>query len=308
MTKMMKAVRIDAYGDNSVIQFVDRPRPEPGAGEVRVAIRAAGVNPIDWKIRSGAGQRMGMTLPIYLGSEIAGIVDAVGDGVKAFMIGDAVFGMVTLGGFAEYVVVPASALSPKPGRLDFVQAAAVPLGALTAWQALFGVGALKAGERLLITGGSGGVGSLAIQIAKAHGAHVTTMASARNEAFVRSLGADAFIDYKAQPFERVARDMDVVFDTVGGDTFERAFMTLRPGGRLVTAVAFPSEDRPRHDVTVARLYTKADPHALRSISDLVESGRLAPHVDSILPFADVEQALERSERGHARGKIVLSVP
>jgi NADPH:quinone reductase-like Zn-dependent oxidoreductase len=194
MHQTMKTVRIDAYGDNDVIQLVERPRPEPDVGEVRVAIRAAGVNPIDWKIRNGAGQRMGMTPPIDLGSEMAGIVDAVGQGVERFVVGDAVFGMVTLGAFAEYIVVPETVLARKPDRLDFIQSAAVPLGALTAWQALFGIAKLQMGERLLITGGSGGVGSLAIQIAKAHGAHVTAMASGRNESFVRSLGADVFID------------------------------------------------------------------------------------------------------------------
>lgn len=307
MARTMKAVSISEYGDNTVVDYVDVPRPEPGAGEVRVAIRSAGVNPVDWKIRNGAGRRMGMTLPIRLGSEIAGIVDAIGDGVDGLKPGDSVFGMVSSGGFAEYIVVRAADLVRKPHRLDFVQAAAVPLGALTAWQAMFDAGGLKAGDRILITGSSGGVGSLAVQLAKAKGAHVTAMASARNEAFVRGLGVDAFIDYTARPFEQVAHDMDVVFDTVGGDTFERAYATLRAGGTLVTAVAFPTDDRPRSDVNVERVYTRADPQALSLIRDLVDEGRLTPYVGTILPLASVKQALELSERGHARGKIVLNI-
>ena len=306
MTEMMKSVSIEEYGDNSVVRLVDLTCPEPGTGEIRVAVRAAGVNPVDWKIRNGAGQRMGMTLPIRLGSEIAGVVDAVGDGGENLSEGDRVFGIVPSGGFAEYVVVKANDLVRKPERLDFIHSAAIPLAGLTAWQGMIDAGGLKAGDRLLITGGSGGVGSLAIQIAKAKGAHVTAMASSRNEAFVRSLGVDAFVDYTAQPFEQVVNDMDVVFDTVGGETFERAFHTLRPGGVLVTAVAFPTEDRPRSDVRVERIFTKANPGQLSSLRDLVDEGRLTPHVGRVLPFRDVKQALELSERGRAQGKIVLA--
>ena len=306
MTAMMKSVSIEDYGDNSVVRVVDLPCPEPGPGEIRVAVCAAGVNPVDWKIRNGAGQRMGMTLPIRLGSEISGVVDAVGDGVEDLSDGDGVFGIVPSGGFTAYVVVKANDLARKPERLDFINSAAIPLAGLTAWQGMIDAGGLKAGDRLLITGGSGGVGSLAIQIAKAKGAHVTAIASSRNEAFVRSLGVDAFVDYTAQPFEQAVSDMDVVFDTVGGETFERAFHTLRPGGVLVTAVAFPTEDKPRSDVRVERIFTKANLRQLSSLRDLVDKGRLTPHVGTILPFRDVKQALDLSESGRAQGKIVLA--
>ena len=308
MSTGMKAVVIDEYGDNSVVRHTDVHRPEPRAGEVLVRVRAAGVNPVDWKIRSGAGRRMGMTLPIHLGSEITGTVETLGDGVGGLEAGDAVYGIVKSGGFAEYAVAPAADMARKPASLDFIQAAAVPLGALTAWQAMFDVAGLASGQRLLVTSSSGGVGSLAVQLAKARGAHVTAMASGRNEEYVRSLGVDEFIDYTRQPFEQVARDMDVVFDTVGGDTFQRAFPTLRRGGFLVTSVAFPTDEGRRHGVSVERVQCKADAGQLASIRDLVDAGKLRAHVATVLPLAEVRQALALSEGGRTRGKIVLRIP
>lgn len=303
----MKAVLINEYGDNGVVQLTDLDRPEPQAGEVLVKIHAAGVNPVDWKIRSGAGQRMGLNLPIRLGGEIAGTVEAVGDGVRDFQPGDAVYGIIRSGGFAEYAIAKTGDVAAKPASLDLVGAAAVPLGALTAWQAMFDVAGLAAGQRLLITSASGGVGSLAVQLAKAKGVHVTGMASGRNEAFVRGLGVDEFIDYTRQPFEQVARDMDVVFDTVGEDTFQRAFGTLKPGGFLVTSVAFPKDEAQRHGVGVARVQCKPNAEQLAAIRELVDSGKLKAHVATVLPLAEVKQALELSEGRRTRGKIVLQV-
>ena len=304
----MKSVIINEYGNtNDVLRTVEVERPQPGAGEVLVRIHAAGVNPIDWKIRAGAGQRMGLTLPIRLGSEIAGTVEAVGEGVAGLQKGDAVWGTVAAGGFAEYAAVPAARLARKPANLDFVQAAAVPLGGLTAWQAMFDLAGLAEGQRLLVTNSSGGVGSLAVQIAKARGAHVTGMASARNADYVRGLGVDAFVDYGQQPFEQVVRDMDVVFDTVGGDTFERAFSTLKPGGFLVTAVTFPSAEARQDGIRVARVLSKPNAPQLTSIGELVEAGKLRVHVATVLPLEEVGQALALSEAGRTRGKIVLRI-
>ena len=179
--------------------------------------------------------------------------------------------------------------------------------ALTAWQALFDLGKLTAGQRLLVTGGSGSVGSLAIQIAKARGAHVTAMASGRNEHFVRSLGVDEFIDYTKQPFEQVAKDMDVVFDTVGGDTFQRAFYALKKGGVLVTAVAFPKDEGQPFGVRAARVFCKSDQVQLAAIRGLVEAGQLKPHVATVLQLSDVREALALSEAGRTQGKIVLQI-
>ncbi len=303
----MQAVSIDEYGDNSVLRIGAVDRPNPKAGQILVKVHAAGVNPVDWKIRSGAGQRMGLSLPLILGGEISGVVAELGEGVDRFAVGDAVHGIVKSGGFAEYVAVDAADMASKPDSLGFVEAAALPLGALTALQAMFGLAGLAAGQRLLITNGAGGVGSLAIQIAKVAGAHVTAMASGRNEVFVRGLGADAFIDYTAGAFEAQVPDMDVVFDTVGGDTYKRAFTTLKPGGFLVTGVAFPTEDDGRQGIRVARVSCKPDAEQLAAIGTLVKEGRLKPQIATVLSLAEVREALALSEAGRTRGKIVLRI-
>jgi NADPH:quinone reductase-like Zn-dependent oxidoreductase len=308
MRAKMKAVLIREYGDNDVVKIEDVDRPKPKAGEVLVRVHAAGVNPVDYKIRNGAGQRLGMTLPIPMGGELVGVIEQRGAGVEGFEPGDAVFGMVHTGAFAEYAVAKARDMVRKPSNLNFIQAAALPLAGSTAWQAIFDQAGLMAGQRLLITNSSGGVGSLAVQFAKAKGAHVTAVASARNEGFVRGLGADAFIDYTSQAFEQVARDMDVVFDTIGGETFQRAFQTLRKGGFMVTVVAFPEGDEAeRYGVRVTRSFTLPSARNLITIKELVEAGKVTPHVETVLPFVEIKRALALSESGRARGKIVLNV-
>ncbi len=238
-----------------------------------------------------------MSLPIHLGGEVAGTIEELGDGVSGFKVGDAVYGIIPMGGFAEYAIASAGDLAPKPVNLDFIQAAALPLGALTAWQAMFDLAKLSNGQRVLITNSSGGVGSLAVQLGKAIGAHVTAMGSAANEAYVRSLGADDFIDYKQQRFEDVAHDMDVVFDTVGGETFDRAFPTLKKGGFLVTAVAFPKDEASTFGVGVGRVYCTPNAEQLASIRELAEVGKLKAHVATVLPLASVKEALDLSEGG-----------
>jgi len=303
----MKAVIINEYGSNEVVRYIDVDRPEPKVGEVLIKIAAAGVNPIDWKIRSGMGQRLGMSLPIHLGGEISGTVEALGKDVHDLAVGETIYGIIPVGAFAEYAVAKASDMTRKPANLDFIHAAAIPLGGLTAWQAMIDIAGLVSGQRLLITSASGGVGSLAVQIAKAKGVHVSAIASGRNEEFVRSLGADEFIDYTIQPFEQVARDMDVVFDTVGGDTFERAFQTVKKGGFVVTSVAFPTDEAQRYGVGVARVYCKPDAGELAFMRALVEDGKLTAHIAKVLPLAQVREALALSEAGHTRGKIVLEI-
>lgn len=303
----MKAVVIKEYGNNDVVQFIDVACPQPAAGEVLIKVHAAGVNPVDWKIRDGAGQRMGMTLPIHLGGEIAGTVEKLGDGVQNHRVGDAVFGIIRTGGFAEYAVAKASDVVAKPASLDFVHAAAVPLGALTAWQAMFDDAKLAGGQKILITSTSGGVGSLAVQLAKNRGAYVVGLASGRNEAFVRGLGVDAFVDYTQQAFEDVVHDMDVVYDLVGHDTFERAFQTLKKGGFLVTSVAFPKDEAQQFGVSVKRGFCLPNAEELTAIRELVDAGKLKVHVSTVLPLAEVRQALDLSKSGHTRGKIVLDI-
>lgn len=304
----MKTVLIREYGSNDVVEVIDVLRPEPAAGEVLVKVHAAGVNPIDWKIRGGAGERMGMTLPIRLGSEVVGTIETCGAGVSQFQKGDAVFGMVPSGGFSQYAVVKADHLVLKPKNLSFVEAAAIPLAGTTAWQALFDEAKLLAGQRLLITNSSGGVGSLAIQFAKARGAQVTAVASGRNEKFVRDLGADHFIDYTRQAFEDIATDMDVVLDTMGGEVYHRALRTLKKGGNMITVVAFPQDEAERYGVSAKRSFTVPNAESLSEIARLVEAGKVTPYVDTVLPFSDVQDALALSQAGRTRGKIVLTVP
>jgi NADPH:quinone reductase-like Zn-dependent oxidoreductase len=312
----MKAIAINAYGNEDVVNYVDVDRPEPKADEVLVRVRVAGVNPfakrrlclIDWKIRNGAGERLGLKLPISLGGEIAGTIEKVGSDVRDFQVGDAVYGIVPSGGYAEYAIAKIGEMAPKPQSLDFENAAAIPLGALTAWQAMFDLANLSSGQTILITAASGGVGSLAVQIAKAKGAFVIGMASGRNEAFVRDLGADEFVDYTKQNFEEVVKDVDVVFDTVGGDTFEKAFQTLKKGGFLVTAVQFPSAEKAQEfGVHAARVYCKPNAEQLASIGKLVDEGKLKAHVSTVLPLAEVKKAHQLSESGRTRGKIVLQM-
>jgi NADPH:quinone reductase-like Zn-dependent oxidoreductase len=212
------------------------------------------------------------------------------------------------GGYAEYAVAKTDAIAPKPESLNFEEAASLPIAALTAWQAMFDLANLTSGQRILITGASGGVGSMAVQLAKAKGAFVTGTASGRNEKFVRDLGADAFVDYTAQPFEEVVKDVDVVFDTVGGDTSERAFQTLKKGGFLVSSVPTPSEEKAKElGVEAAWVYCKPNAKQLLEINRLIEEGKVKTHVETILPLSQVKQAHELSKAGHTRGKIVLRV-
>lgn len=309
----MTAVVIESYGGEDVVQIVDAEVPEPGEREVRVRVRAAGVNPVDWKIRGGLGERLGLTLPVALGGEIAGVVDAVGPGVDGqaaagLRPGDAVYGIIRSGGFAEFALAGVGDVSAMPAGLEFEEAAAIPLGGLTAWQALFEIARLERGERLLVAGASGGVGSMAVQLARAAGAHVTGTASGRNEAYVRGLGADAFVDYTSQDVAEVVRDADVVLDAVGGETYRRSFRSLKRGGRLVTAVEFPAPgDGAEQGVTAARVFCTPNAEQLAAITRLVEGGQVRAHVAAVLPLVDVNAALRMSESGRTRGKIVLSV-
>jgi len=307
----MKAVVINEYGGESVLNYTDVERPEPKADEVLVKVHVAGVNPADWKIRDGMGEMFGFKLPLILGGDIAGIVEEVGISVENFKKGDAVYGMTLSslsGGYAEYAVAKLDAIALKPESLDFENAAAIPIAALTAWQAMFDLANLSSGQRILITGASGGVGSMAVQLAKAKGAFVIGTASGRNEKFVRDLGADEFVDYTAQPFEEVVKDVDVVFDTVGGDTQERAFQTLKKDGFLVTSAQTPSEEKAKEfGVEAAFVFCKPSANQLIEINRLIDEGKLKIHVETFLPLTEVKKAHQLSQSGRTRGKIVLRV-
>jgi NADPH:quinone reductase-like Zn-dependent oxidoreductase len=305
----MKAVTISQYGDHSVLTYADVERPELKSDEVLVQTRAAAVNPVDWKIRDGMGEMFGLKLPIILGCEIAGTIGEVGSDVEDFKKGAAVYGFLSLqrnGGYAEYTIAKPDEIAPKPDSLDFENAAAVAVGALTSWQAIFDTANLQSGQRILITGASGGVGSMAVQLAKAKGALVIATASGKNEDFVRSLGADEFVDYTRQKFEEVVKEVDVVYDTVGGDTLERSFQTLKRGGFLVTTVAPPSKEKAeKFGIRTAMVSVLPSAQQLRQINQLIAAGQLKTHLAMVLPLAEVRKAHQFSESGRTRGKIIL---
>jgi len=310
----MKAVRIEGYGNEEVMALAEVERPTPGDNELLVKVRAAAVNPVDWKIRDGLGELFGLKPPLILGCEVAGTVEAVGSrgssrtGVSDFVAGDEVYGYLSAhsGGYAEYVAAPVSEFVRKPKHINFDTAASVPVAALTAWQGIFDHGELASGQRILITGASGAVGSMAVQLAKNKGAHVIGTGSGRNEEFVRKLGADEFIDYKKAKFEDKVSGVDVVFDTVGGDTQQRAFQTLKRGGVLVSTVSPPSAEKSKEfGVTVAMVVMMAKGDQLAKINRLVESGKLKVRVATVLPLTEVKKAHQLSSSGHADGKIIL---
>jgi NADPH:quinone reductase-like Zn-dependent oxidoreductase len=308
----MKAIRMHGYGGPEVLSYDDVARPEPGADEVLIRVRAAAVNPVDWKIREGLGKEwFGHQLPFIPGCDLAGIVESAGSAVQGLQPGDAVFGFVNLkrcGAYAEFALATEGEVIRKPQSLDFVHAAAVPVGALTSWQALFDLGHLAAGQRVLIHGAAGGVGSMAVQLAKSKRAFVIGTASARNAQFLRGLGVDQVIDYQAVRFEEAVHDLDVVFDTIGGDTQERSFGVLKKGGVLVSTVSEPPEARCA-EVGVQGAMFLVQPNAaqLAEIAQLIEGGKVRPFVETILPLREARQAQELSQGGHTRGKIVLEV-
>lgn len=305
----MKAVQIHAYGGPEVLKYEDAPRPTAQAGEILVRVHAAGVNPVDWKVREGyLKEMMPVQFPLILGYDVAGTVEAVGAGVTEFAPGDAVYADMKGGGYAEYVAFPATNAARKPQSLDFAGAASLPVAALTAWQALFDHAHLTAGQTVLIHAASGGVGHLAVQLAKNKGAHVIATASARNHDFVRSLGADEVIDYNTIQFEDVAHDVDVVFDTMGGDTQERSWGVLKPGGILVSIVSPDTEQQAQAHGKRGVIFHAQDSGAqLTEIAALIDAGKLKPHVERVFALADVRQAHETSQGGHVRGKVVLQV-
>ena len=304
----MKAVRIHQYGGPDELKIEDVPRPQPGAGEVLIRVHAAGVNPIDWKLRAGYLKAyMPVPMPFIPGIDVAGVVEAAGPGVGRFKKGDEVFGAGS-GTYAQFAIAKESELALKPRSIDAVHAAAIPLAALTAWQALFNVAHLTAGQKVLIHGAAGGVGGFAAQFAKAKGAHVFGTASGHNQAFLREVGVDEPIDYEKTKFEDVARAVDVVLDTQGGDTQQRSWKVLKKAGILVSVIQPPSEEEAaKHGVKSAMVARQPNAGELGEITKLVEAGKVKAPVETTLPLADAKRAHELSQTGHVRGKIVLKV-
>ncbi|MFT7581465.1 MAG: NADPH:quinone reductase-like Zn-dependent oxidoreductase [Myxococcota bacterium] len=308
----MKAIRVHTYGDVDTLRYEDAPMPEPGPAEVRVRVHAAAVNPVDWKIRAGYLQAMiPFEMPLTLGWDMSGVVEKLGADVTGLAVGDAVYSRPDIardGSYAEYMVVKASEVARKPETLSHNEAAAVPLAALTAWQALFDHAQLQKGERVLVHAGAGGVGSFAIQFAKWAGAHVIGTASAANEALVRDLGADEFVDYRSQQFEEVLAKVDVVLDSIGGDTQTRSFELLNSGGRLFSLVGPPDEAAlAAVGATGGWFMVQPSREALGQIAKLIDAGTVKVLIDSVFPLSEARAAHTRSETGRAKGKIVLEV-
>lgn len=310
-TPTMKAIRYHEYGKRDVLRYEDAPRPVAGAGEVLVRVHAAGVNPVDWKVREGRMKAQKPSTPQIPGYDISGVVESVGAGVEKFKVGDQVFAYLSLkrgGAYAEYAVAAESELALKPAKLDFASAAAIPLAALTAQQALFDHGQLASGQTVLIHGAAGGVGHFAVQLAKARGATVIATASAANHEFLKRLGADVVIDYKSERFEERAKDVDVVLDTVGGDTLQRSYSVLKKGGVVVSIVAQPDQAKLTElGLRGARFLVAPDGAQLAELAKLADEGKLVPEVSTALPLEEAAKAHELSEGGHTRGKIVLRV-
>jgi NADPH:quinone reductase-like Zn-dependent oxidoreductase len=308
----MKAVRVHEYGSPEVLRYEDAPRPVPGAGEVLVRVHAAAINPVDWKIRAGHVKNwLQYTLPMISGWDFSGVVESVGPDAGSWKPGDEVFGRPDIsrdGAYAEYIAVRASEIAFKPKSIDDVHAAAIPLAALTAWQALFDTAGLSAGQRVLIHAAAGGVGNFAVQLAKWKGAWVAGTASGRNQEFLRELGVDQPVNYETTRFEEVVRGVDVVLDTLAGETRSRSWRTLKPGGILVSILGQPQvEEAAARGVRGAGIMVQPNASELAEIAGLVDSGKLKVFVDAVFPLAEASKAHELSETGHVRGKVVLKV-
>lgn len=310
----MKAVVINQYGSKEELREMNVADPVPGPHQVLVKLAATSINPIDWKLREGyAKQKFDWPFPIILGWDVAGIITELGEQVIGWKKGDHVFARpatTRFGSYAEYTLVDDHLLARIPENLSFAEAASVPLAGLTAWQALFDHADLQPNEKVLIHAGAGGVGSLAIQFAKNRGAYVITTASAENSDFLKSLGADEVIDYHATPFEKVLTDLDVVFDTIGGEVQRQSFKVLKKEtGRLVSIVGAPDPElATTYQVSAKAIWLKENGRQLKEIADLLASGKVKAIVGAEFPFSEqgIKDAHALSETHHARGKIVVT--
>ncbi|MEV4738824.1 NADP-dependent oxidoreductase [Streptomyces sp. NPDC049555] len=312
MAPQMFAITQRSFGGPEVLHGTQAERPQAGPAEVLVRVRAAGVNPVDSAVRAGRFPLFAEP-PFALGWDVAGEVVAVGEGVTRFEVGAEVYGMPRFpeaaGAYAEYVVAPAGQLALKPAALTAAEAGALPLAGLTAWQALVGIARIEAGQRVLIHAAAGGVGHLAVQIAKARGARVIATARSDNHAFVTSLGADEVIDYTTTDFTTAAGPVDVVLDLVGGEYASRSVRTLRPGGLLVTTVGhhpgMTAEEAEQYGVRFEAVFVQPSGPDLESLGELAEAGKLRVHVGREVSLADAATAHRLAEAGRAKGKTVL---
>lgn len=299
----MRAVVMHETGGPDVLRYEETERPQPGDGEVLIRVRAASVNPVDWKYRRGFVEK---AVPVVLGSDVSGTVEL--SRAEGFAEGDEVFGLAASGGYAEFASAPAAVIAKKPASISHVQAAALPVAGLTAWQALFDRGELQSGQTALIAGAAGGVGHFAVQFSRLGGARTIGTGSSRNRDFVLGLGAEEYVDYTQQDVAEAASGVDLAFDTVGGETTESLLPTLGEGGILITIAGAPPEEAARERGLRAELLVMSPTsEQLARIADLVATDDLRVEIAEALPLTEIQQAHELSESGHTRGKIVLTV-
>ena len=311
----MKAVQIKGYGGVKVIEINDNaPKPTPSKNQVLVEVHAASINPVDWKIRSGyMKDMMPLNFPATLGGDFAGAVTEVGEEVSEFKTGDEVFGSAIVlnggsGSFAQFLVANVANIAHKPKTVNFEQAAALPLVGASAVQALEEHIKLQGGQKILIHGGAGGIGHVAIQLAKVLGAHVATTVSTEDTDFAKSLGADEVIDYKTQKFEELLKNFDAVFDTVGGKITDVSFSVLKKNGVIVSMVGQPNEDLAKqHGIIAIGQGTSTNASHLRRVAELVDSRKLKAKIDKIFPLEQVKEAFRYQEENHPRGKVVIKI-
>lgn len=310
----MKAAQINGYGGQEVLKIAsDAPKPEVAAGQVLIEVHAAGVNPFDIKVREGLVQSMSkLEFPATLGGDFSGVVAELGSEVSNVKVGDAVYGQANAlssnGSYAEFTPVQPESLGPKPGSVDFTTAAALPLVGVSAIQALTEHANLQSGQKILIHGGAGGIGSTAIQLGKHLGAYVATTATAKDAKFVQELGAGETIDYESQDFTQIIKNYDVVYDTIGGETFTKSHRVLKPGGVIVSMVA--QEDKSlseQYKVKVISQFTRVTTERLSKLTELVNSGVIKIQIDKVFPLEEAAEALEYLKFGQHRGKVVLKI-
>ncbi len=310
----MKAAQIDEYGDSSKISIKEIERPELKPGQVLVEVKSSSINPFDTMVREGYLKEMiPLELPVTLGGDIAGVISEVADDVDGLNVGDKVYGQANVvagnsGAFAEFATTSSSQVSVMPSNVDFNQAASLALVGVSAVQALYEHLNLQAGQKILIHGGSGGIGSIAIQIAKHLGAYVATTATGDGIEYVKNLGADEVVDYKSENFDEVLSDFDAVFDTVAGETYDRSFKVLKKGGVIVSMNAQPNQElMDKYSVNSIAQMTHVNNDSLERLTSLVESGVVTPHVDKVFTLEEIAEAFAARESGKVLGKIVISV-
>lgn len=310
----MRAAQINGYGGKEALRTVsDAPKPKLNEGQVLVEVHAAAVNPFDWKVREGyMKDAIPLQFPATLGGDLAGVIVELGEGVDDFKVGDEVYGQANaasgVGSFAEFAPANVGAIAPKPKSIDFVAAAALPLSAGSAYQALVDHANLRSGQKILIHGGAGGIGSYAIQLAKQIGAHVVTTVSEDEIDFVKGLGADEVVDYKNQDFTETVKNCDVVYDTVGGDTATKSYQVIKPGGVLVSMVARPDKTlMSQYGVTAIAQNTKNTRERLSKLAELVDQGAIKVNIDKVFSLDEAGEALDYIHQSKHRGKVALKV-